>query len=43
MNKGITVFKFFIWGECIIRYTVGNLVLRGRVSGTLKHDLQPYI
>ena len=26
----------------IIRYTVGNLVLRRRISGAVKHDFQTY-
>ena len=33
----------FHLGRYIVRYTVGNLVLRGRVSGAVKHDFQTYI
>ena len=36
---GVIVFKLFIWGG----YTVGNLVLRRRVSRAVKHDFPTYI
>ena len=43
-TQGITVFNFFLFGEVrIVGYKVGNLVLRRRVSGTLKRDFGTYI
>ena len=33
----------FHLGRYIVGYTVGNFVLRRRVSGAVKHDFQPYI
>ena len=33
----------FHLGRYIVGYTVGNFVLRRRVSGAVKHDFRPYI
>ena len=33
----------FHLGRYIVRYMVGNLVLRGRVSGAVKRDFRTYI
>ena len=34
---------YFHLGRYIVGYTVGNFVLRRRVSGAVKHDFRPYI
>ena len=34
--------NFHLW-RYIVGYTVGNIVLRRRVSGAVKHDFRPYI
>ena len=43
-NKlGDNCIQFFHLGWYIVGYTVGNFVLRRRVSGAVKHDFRPYI
>ena len=42
-DLGDNCIQNFHLGRYIIGYTVGNLVLRGRMSGAVKHDFQPYI
>ena len=52
IRMGITIFKIFIWGDIssdipseimYSRYTVGNFVLRRRMSGAVKQNFRPYI
>ena len=40
---GDNCIQIFHLGRYIVGYTVGNFVLRRRVSGAVKHDFQPYI
>ena len=42
-DLGDTCIQIFHFGRYIVGYTVGNFVLRRRVSGTVKHDFRPYI
>ena len=37
------LYSKFHWGRYIVGYTVGNLVLRRRVSGAVKRDFRTYI
>ena len=40
---GDNCIQIFHLGRYIVGYTVGNVVLRRRVSGAVKHDFRPYI
>ena len=40
---GDNCIQMFHLGRYIVGYTVGNFVLRRRVSGAVKHDFRPYI
>ena len=40
---GDNCIQIFHLGRYIVGYTVGNFVLRRRVSGAVKHDFRPYI
>ena len=40
---GYNCIQNFYLGRYIVRYTVGNLVLRRRASGAVKRDFRPYI
>ena len=40
---GDTCIQIFHLGRYIVGYTVGNLVLRRRVSGAVKRDFRTYI
>ena len=40
---GDNCIQFFYLGRYIVGYTVGNLVLRRRVSGAVKRDFRTYI
>ena len=42
-NLGENCIQNFHLGRYIVGYTVGNLVLRGRVSGAVKRDFRMYI
>ena len=42
-NLGDNCIQIFHLGRYIVGYTVGNFVLRLRVSGAVKHDFRPYI
>ena len=41
--KNLVCIQIFYLGRYIVGYTVGNLVLRRRVSGAVKRDFRPYI
>ena len=43
IQLGDNCIQNFHLGRCIVGYTVGNLVLRRRVSGAVKHDFRTYI
>ena len=40
---GDNCIQIFHLGRYIVGYTIGNFVLRRRVSGAVKHDFRPYI
>ena len=42
-HLGDNCIQIFHMGRYIVGYTVGNFVLRRRVSGAVKHDFRPYI
>ena len=42
-NLGDNCIQIFHLGRYIVGYTVGNVVLRRRVSGAVKHDFRPHI
>ena len=42
-HLGDNCIQIFHLGRYIVGYTVGNFVLRRRVSGAVKHDFRPYI
>ena len=43
IHLGDNCIQIFHLGRYIVGYTVGNFVLRRRVSGAVKHDFRPYI
>ena len=43
VHLGDNCIQIFHLGRYIVGYTVGNFVLRRRVSGAVKHDFRPYI
>ena len=43
IHLGDNCIQIFHLGRYILGYTVGNFVLRRRVSGAVKHDFRPYI
>ena len=43
VELGDNCIQIFHLGRYIVGYTVGNFVLRRRVSGAVKHDFRPYI
>ena len=43
IDLGDNCIQIFHLGRYIVGYTVGNFVLRRRVSGAVKHDFRPYI
>ena len=42
IRMGITIFKFFIWGDISFVYTFGNQVLRLRLRVVVKLNIRPY-
>ena len=42
-KSGDNCIQNFHLGRYIVGYTIGNLVLRRRASGAVKHDFQTYI
>ena len=43
LELGDNCIQIFHLGRYIVGYTVGNFVLRRRVSGAVKHNFRPYI
>ena len=43
VELGDNCIQIFHLGRYIVGYSVGNFVLRRRVSGVVKHDFRPYI